>query len=287
MRQPVPVLVWWCFREARPTVQIVFLLRVLSGWALTQPTEPPPATGLAAWFCVVMAVYLLNGLRDLQEDRANASPRPIARGALPVRTARQAMWTLAGCGMLLGFATSAWLGLLAVTGLGLGWLYSVPRWRLKRRSLGTVTVALTGIWLTYYAGAAMEGRPRVGPELLAFGGAMSLWAGLVGATTKDLPDLAGDRSAGIRSWPMVWGVRRFRVMVSAMALLVGAGFGLAALLVADRLLAPAAVLLAGAVAVAAALHRAGPLRRPYRAFMATQYAAHLVLLSIQIPAIVS
>jgi hypothetical protein len=45
--------------------------------------------------------------------------------------------------------------------------------------------------------------------------------------------------------------------------------------------------LAGAVAVAAALHRPGPHRLPYRVFMATQYAAHLVLLSIQIPAMVS
>jgi 4-hydroxybenzoate polyprenyltransferase len=305
---------WYCLLEARPIVQIVFLLRLLSGWALTvmwsgNHSIAPMVFGIGSCFCVVMAVYLLNGVADQREDRINASRRPIARGRLESGTASRVAWLLAVIGVVAGFAATAPLGVLMLLALAAGWLYSVPSWRLKRRSSGTVSAALTGMLLTYYAGAVIAAAqspvppylPWLGLELLVFGGALSLWTALVGGTTKDLPDLAGDRLVGSRSWLVVWGERRFRWAVSAIALLIGAGFAAVAIRLAPALVPVAGVLCAGAVTVSALLlvplgrSRGAPgpgpeglplARAPYRAFMSTQYAAHLVLLVRQLTAMV-
>jgi 4-hydroxybenzoate polyprenyltransferase len=320
VRLTIGVLAWRCFLEARPTVQGAFLLRLASGWALTTTattwTDPGPlaalVTGSLGWCCVVMAIYLLNGVCDVSEDLVNASGRPIAAGLLPVRTAVRGIWVLAAAGVLAGFATAAPLGMLAVLALGVGWLYSVPSWRLKRRSPGTAAAALTGIALTYYAGAVIAAAqeaaapgsvvpawpggwrwPAVSAELLVFAGALSLWAALVGGTTKDLPDLAGDRAAGMRSWAVLWDEGRFRVVVSVIALSVGGGSVAVAAGVLPRLLPPAAALSAGAAAVAVLLLAPAPPGRrwdqrvPYRAFMATQYVVHAVLLADRVTAMVS
>jgi 4-hydroxybenzoate polyprenyltransferase len=303
-RVPVIPVAWLCFQEARPTVQGVFTLRLLTGWALTvawpdRGSARPLVAGVAAWTCVVMSIYLLNGVSDQREDRINGSRRPIASGRLASTTAGRVAWGLAAAGVLAGFAVSVPLGFLALTGVAVGWLYCVPSWRLKRRSVGAAVAALAGIGLTYYAGAVIATTPPVGVpppvgvDLLVFGGGLSLWAALVGSTTKDLPDEAGDRSVGARSWLIVWGERRFRLVVSVIALLIGTGFGVGTVRLAPDLLPVAGALFAGAVAVAALLvapvwrpgcrvHR----RSPYRAFMATQYATHLGLLSREFAAIV-
>jgi 4-hydroxybenzoate polyprenyltransferase len=319
VRLSIGVLAWRCFLEARPTVQGAFLLRLASGWALTTTatgwTGPGPVvalvTGSLGWCCVVMAIYLLNGVSDVSEDLVNESRRPIAAGRLPVRTAVRGVWLLAVAGVLAGFATAAPLGMLAVLALGVGWLYSVPSWRLKRRSPGTAAAALAGIVLTYYAGAVIATAqdaarlgsavpawpggwrwPMVSTELLVFAGALSLWAALVGGTTKDLPDLAGDRAAGTRSWAVVWDERRFRAVVSVIALSVGGGSAAVAAGLVPGLLPPAATLCAGAAVVAGLLLAPAPparrdRRAPYRAFMATQYVAHAVLLADRVTAMVS
>jgi 4-hydroxybenzoate polyprenyltransferase len=297
----VLTVAWHCLLEARPTVQVVFQLRLLSGWTLAMMwpghvSIRPLLVGIVAWFCVIMAIYLLNGVSDQREDRLNASRRPIARGWLAGSTARRVAWLLAGAGVLAGSVAAIPLGALALLGLVVGWLYSAPSWRLKRRSIGTVAVALTGMGITYYAGAVIAAAhapgspylPQLGVELVVFAAALSLWAALIGGTTKDLPDVVGDRQVGTRSWVLVWGEQRFRRVVSVIAVLIGASFGVAAIRLAPVLLPVAAVLFAGALAVSALLlvpERFGK-RAPYRAFMSTQYAAHLVLLTRQLTAMV-
>jgi 4-hydroxybenzoate polyprenyltransferase len=111
---------------------------------------------------------------------------------------------------------------------------------------------------------------------------MSLWMGLVGQT-KDLSDVEGDRLAGRKSGPIAWGEQRARVAYSVAALLMGAAFTLYALIAATNLVAPAFIMAVGAVAVAALTlgswgkGKKESRRRPYTAFMVTQYAANAVV----------
>ncbi|MFR9676912.1 hypothetical protein [Streptomyces sp. TR02-1] len=64
--------------EARPVVQIVFLIRFAVGAAFSTQ-DLADATQLAAgglaWWMAVVTAYLVNGVLDVKEDRANGSAR--------------------------------------------------------------------------------------------------------------------------------------------------------------------------------------------------------------------
>jgi len=113
--------------------------------------------------------------------------------------------------------------------------------------------------------------------LFVFAIAMSAWMGLVGAVAKDFADVPGDLHTGRRTCAVVKGVQFAARRLSVNALLVAAGFVVAAALVDHVLLWPATAVLFGAGAIALACRpgsaEARP-RRPYRTFMVTQYAAH-------------
>lgn len=311
-----------CLAEARPVVQIVFLMRFLTGLLLGLRLALRPGLrpgllldagphrpwllllGAAAWSLGVVAVYLVNGVMDVDEDRANGSRRPIATGALPARFAGAVVVLLAVAALGLGAAVPGLDPCLAGL-LLLGYLYSGPPLPAKRTTItAAATVAGLGI-LTYLGGAVTASTASIAPtpavdptvggvagpggavptELLVFGGALSLWMGAVGAVAKDLSDIPGDAAAGRRSLAVVRGERAARRATAVGALLVGSGSLAASVLWAPLCLYGTVPLAIGAGWVALRCRR--PARRqcrvggraPYRAFMITQYAAHATMLS--------
>jgi 4-hydroxybenzoate polyprenyltransferase len=275
-------LVW---QEARPVVQLVIMLRFLTGLCLADRQVRLGWSVLAAaasWLCVTTAIYVLNGVSDVAGDRANGSTRPIASGQLPVATALSAAAVLAVAGVALSAPVQGPAALLAVLMLGLGWAYSMARRPLKNSMPGFMAVVTAGGLLTYLAGFACVDH-HLNRELVVFGLAMSLWMGL-GGSTKDLADVGGDRVAGRRTWPVILGEYNARLAMAASALAVGCGFLVAALQVSHGLIGCGAVVLAGsavlAVTVTTSLSKRNRAtrRRPYVIFMTTQYLAHLTLL---------
>jgi 4-hydroxybenzoate polyprenyltransferase len=120
--------------------------------------------------------------------------------------------------------------------------------------------------------------------LITFAVMMSLWIGGVGGIAKEFSDVEGDRTAGRRTWPIVLGDARARLLLAVVACLLGGAFLVLAWCYDGRLVGCAATMLAGAVVVAAASTADGAAeggrertRRPYRAFMWTQQITHLVL----------
>jgi 4-hydroxybenzoate polyprenyltransferase len=269
-----------CLREARPVVQVMYLLRFTTGVALAGGLAGAGGrvvAGAAAWAAASFAVYLYNGVGDRAEDRRNASARPVARGDLPAARAAGVAGGAAAAAVALA-ATAGWLlaGLTAAW-LVLGYSYSAPPLALKRHVPGEFLTGGGGSLLSCYAGyVTVAGRAVPAREALLFGVAISLWTGLVGQT-KDLPDRAGDAAAGRHTLPCLVGERRASVILGGTALALAAGFAVLCALLAPALLYAAVPLAAGAAAVATALARPGrdrqQLRRPYRLFMATQYAA--------------
>lgn len=275
--------------EARPIVQLIFQLRFAAGAvlggvpALAGLVSLPFALSAVGWLLATWAVYLVNGVADIVEDRENSSRRPIARGRLPRRTAATVCYTLA----LLAFACCALVGarmaVLVTLFLAVGWAYSAGPRPLKRSMVGfTASVTTLGL-LTYLAGASALGGQWSG-ALLVHGVAMSLWMGLVGST-KDLSDTSGDRLAGRRTLPVVFGERRARLLIAINASAVGWVYLAVAALTTNALLPAATFVCAGSIAVTCVLF--SPVgrgdrnmsRRPYRAFMVTQYSVHVALLS--------
>jgi len=274
--------------EARPGVQLIFLLRFLSGvfiaagatgafsWELVAVTA-------ACWVATTTTVYLVNGISDIPEDSVNGSRRPIASGTLPLRSAAKvAAMTAAVASVGAALVGDGWTLLLTLVMLSLGWAYSMGPRPLKKRMSGFLCTAMIGGMLTYLAGWHSVGSPEIHLDLVLFGVAMSLWMGFGGAT-KDLSDVEGDRRAGRRTWPVVLGERRARQAMASAAVVTGAGFVTASLVAVPGLLLPSSMLLLGSVLLAmtalSGSSRGGrdACRRPYKVFMVTQYAAHLTL----------
>ncbi|MEZ0066538.1 4-hydroxybenzoate polyprenyltransferase [Streptacidiphilus sp. MAP12-20] len=268
-----------CVTEARPVVQIVFLMRFMTGLLFQLPGTLSPlraALGAVAWVLAVLAAYLVNGVMDVTEDRANDSIRPIARGDLPVGLAATIVAALAAGALLAGAAVPG-LDWDVLAMLVLGYAYSGPPLPAKRTTF-TAAATVTAMGLTTYLGGALSAGGRIGGEVLLFGIAMSLWMGCVGAIAKDLGDVRGDALAGRRTLAVVRGERAARIASAVGALSVATGMLLASGFWAPICLAGAVPLAAGAVWVALRCRHPRAGRGPYRAFMVTQYATHAAML---------
>ncbi|WP_283138069.1 UbiA family prenyltransferase [Rhizohabitans arisaemae] len=274
--------------EARPVVQVIFQLRLVVGallaaGGLSGVTWGTMMTGASAWLFLTWSVYLVNGAADIVEDRSNGSNRPIARDDLSSVTAGRLAMLLGTLGLLFAAGVSERFFVLALLLLVLGWVYSTGPAPLKNTVAG-VQVAVVGAGIvTYLAGMNAAGIP-VNSAMLVFAVAMSAWMG-IGGLAKDLSDIEGDRDAGRRTLPLIWGDRGAKIVVGLGAGAVGVAFVTGALICAPGLLGAACLVLAGGLGLAvSALGRwsvgnRSRRRLPYRVFMITQYSTHLLVLT--------
>ncbi|WP_405776280.1 UbiA family prenyltransferase [Streptomyces sp. NBC_00859] len=269
-------------------MQLVFLLRFVVGAVSTG--QPPQALGrtvlgLASWWCAVACAYLLNGVTDVREDRANRSRRPIARGDLPVRTAATVTGVLAGAALASGAIAGDGVLMWVAVFLLLGFVYSARPVQAKRSS-ALCALVVFGLGATSYAGGvAAAGSGWTVPGAV-FGCVMAAWMALVGSVVKDLGDAGGDAKGGRRTVAVVHGIAAARALAVTGAVLVGLAGTVAAALWAPLALVGTVPVTAGAAWVVTRVVRdarrqyAGRRQRrgAYRAFMVTQYAANLLVL---------
>ena len=285
VRPSMSRLVRMVLAESRPPVQIVFLLRLTAFAAAAGGLGRLAGSGAPAvlgWSMIWMAVYVFNGVSDVDADRENASGRPIASGRLPVDAARQAAALLAVLGLGLCAVHSGRLVLLGLAALAIGWRYSAGRVPLKTTTAGTTLAVGSGVLLCYAAGAAIAGGTAAAATV-AFGVAEAAWLGLC-AATKDFSDVEGDRLTGRRTWPIVLGERGARRLVAVASGSLAAVFAGLAVIGGGGLPVAAGTAAVGGVALSAAVlwlpmsgSRAAR-RRPYRTLMVTQYAVNIALL---------
>jgi 4-hydroxybenzoate polyprenyltransferase len=276
--------------EARPSVLGMFMLRYATGAVLAfgQVTACALVHIVAAGLSLeltVFSIYLFNGVMDVAEDRINGSRRPIARGDLPQGSALWIAIGSAASAFVGGFLLGGQLTWLLPALIFLGFAYSAPPFYLKRHVLTTIMTGFLLGWLSYSVGNAAAGKSFLTGENLLFAGALSAWTALVGSMAKDLPDALGDAAAGRRTVATLLGERRIRIVMPVTVFALSTGFLVCAAVTDTLLVWPAAAMTVGATAVTRATLKVRPAsdrrerRGPYRAFMITQYAAHLCLLA--------
>jgi 4-hydroxybenzoate polyprenyltransferase len=111
-----------------------------------------------AFSAVASAVYALNDLLDVEEDRAHPKKqvRPIAAGTIAIPFARGLCICLASAGLLLSITLSVHTALYLLAYLILNIGYSVT---LKRISLLDVTIIAIGFALRLFMGASATETP--------------------------------------------------------------------------------------------------------------------------------
>jgi decaprenyl-phosphate phosphoribosyltransferase len=155
-RIPAPV------RAMRPRQWVKNLLVLAAPLAAGRLFEPAviktAALGFVA-FCLVSAlVYLVNDVRDVEEDRQHPTKRfrPIASGELKPTTALVLAAVVGVCGLALGFLVSVPLGITLVVYVALQLIYSAY---LKHVPVVDLAMVASAYLLRAIAGGVATGIP--------------------------------------------------------------------------------------------------------------------------------
>jgi decaprenyl-phosphate phosphoribosyltransferase len=157
-RSRVPATV----RAMRPRQWVKNLLVLAAPLAAGRLFEPAVIKGTAlafVAFCLISAaVYLVNDVRDVAEDRQHPTKRfrPIAAGELKPATALVLAAVLAACGLALGFLVSMPLGITMVVYVALQLLYSAY---LKHLPVVDLAMVASAFLLRAIAGGVATGIP--------------------------------------------------------------------------------------------------------------------------------
>ena len=149
---------------------------------------------------------VVNDYFDRDVDRIN-EPSRVTAANLGGRTILLISLGLAALALGIAFALGRTVGFLALGGMVLALMYSVPPIRLKARNgwLANTACALSYEGFAWMAGAAAFGKVSLGTVILAI--LFSLGAhGLM--TLNDFKSLEGDRALGLRSIPAMLGEKR-------------------------------------------------------------------------------
>jgi decaprenyl-phosphate phosphoribosyltransferase len=192
-RSRVPATV----RAMRPRQWVKNLLVLAAPLAAGRLFDPTILKGAAlafVAFCLVSAsVYLVNDVRDVEEDRQHPTKRfrPIAAGELKPATAVAVAAVLGACGLALGFFVSIPLGITMLVYIVLQLLYSAY---LKHLPVVDLAMVASAFLLRAIAGGVATGIPLSQWFLLvaAFGSFFMV----AGKRYSELKALGGD--AGTR-----------------------------------------------------------------------------------------
>jgi chlorophyll synthase len=149
---------------------------------------------------------VVNDYFDRDVDRIN-EPTRVTAASLSGRAIALIALGLAAVALGIAFALGRTVGYLALAGMVLALMYSVPPIRLKARNgwLANTACALSYEGFAWMAGAAAFGKVSLGTVILAV--IFSLGAhGLM--TLNDFKSLEGDRALGLRSIPAMLGEKR-------------------------------------------------------------------------------
>jgi chlorophyll/bacteriochlorophyll a synthase len=180
---------------------------IVAGIALSGPLVCAASQAINDWF-------------DRHVDAINEPNRPIPSGRIPGQWGLFIAWLWTGLSLLLGAALGKWVLLATAVGLLFAWAYSAPPLRFKQNGwVGNAAVAISYEGLAWITGAAVMIAGTL-PEarILLLAGLYS--AGAHGIMTlNDFKSVEGDKQMGVRSLPVLLGVKNAgRVACAFMAL---------------------------------------------------------------------
>jgi len=194
----------------------------LGGWS-TVPCLRVLLASVFGFSLVVAAIYVVNQIADIESDRINHKLFLLPHGFISVGAA----WAISAVclvgGMAIGVRAGRALTWLFAVSAVLGYLYNLPPVRLKDHALGGTVANCVGHGiLTYLVGwcASKCGNCMDGGQL---------WSGLLSSLSPALangavflattiPDAAGDRATGKRTFCVRFGTRVTSVAAAVMCL---------------------------------------------------------------------
>jgi geranylgeranylglycerol-phosphate geranylgeranyltransferase len=199
---------------------LIFVWSLTVSYLISSRLQPDRLTLLllpSAGYLLVLGVYILSDIADIEDDRINSPKRPLVSGKVNKGDAQKIALVSIGSSFFISeFVSDATLILFAVF-LLLGLSYSIPRVNVKKRfPLKAVVPAAGAAVMSLAGGAAAEGlKPVIFLAAVSF----SLFA-LVTLLLGDISDVKGDLATGVRSFPVVIGARNSVLVVMAIPLVL-------------------------------------------------------------------
>ena len=165
---------------------------------------------------IAAAGYIINDYYDVKIDFINKPHRVVIGKSITRRFAILFHIVLSALGVIISLFVSYRIGAINVISVFLLWLYSN---NLKRQPfVGNLVVALlTG--LSIYTVDVYYG---VGNPLVTIYASFSFFITLVREIIKDMEDLKGDNTFGCRTLPIIWGVRKTKLVIYSILTLFSA-----------------------------------------------------------------
>ncbi len=151
--------------------------------------------------------YVINDYYDVKIDYINKPNRVVIGKIISRRYAILFHVMLSTLGIALGVYLSLGIGLVNAVSVFLLWLYSNNLKRLP--FIGNVTVAL----LTGLAVIVVDLFYRTNNSLIIIYALFAFFITLVREVIKDMEDLKGDNSFGCKTLPIIWGIRKTKVLL--------------------------------------------------------------------------
>jgi 4-hydroxybenzoate polyprenyltransferase len=162
---------------------------------------------------IAAAGYVINDYYDIKIDYVNKPEKVVVGKILKRRVVLFSHWILNVVGILIGFYLDWHVGLINILAAFLLWLYSN---RLKRMPfIGNFVVAfLAG--LSIYV-VAVYFKQNV--HLVGIYAVFAFSINLVREIIKDMEDIRGDMRFGSRTLPIIWGLRKTKLLLYALIVL--------------------------------------------------------------------
>lgn len=151
--------------------------------------------------------YIINDYYDVKIDYINKPDRVVIGKNITRRYAILFHVVLSALGIVVGLYLSWRIGAVNVVSVFLLWLYSNSLKRLP--FIGNLTVAL----LTGLSVYLVELFYRSGNSLVAIYALFAFFMTLIREVIKDMEDLKGDNSFGCKTLPIIWGIRKTKILI--------------------------------------------------------------------------
>ncbi len=203
----------------KPITWIPLLWGVICGAAASGNYHWELSNILASMTCMFMSGPLLTGYTqtindyfDRDIDAINEPNRPIPSGAISLFQVKLQIWILLIAGLGVAYLLDLWADhtipsvfLLALGGSFVSFIYSAPPLKLKQNGwLGNYALGASYIALPWWAGQALFGHLTWTTALLTLAYSLS---GLGIAVINDFKSVEGDKSLGLESLPVVFGIK--------------------------------------------------------------------------------
>lgn len=172
---------------------------------------------VVSWYFVSLGVYVFNALSDVEEDKIDHPSRPLATSSVSISDAWRIFAFSIGISFLTAFFVSIPCLIFVFASFLLGIAYSHPNIRAKRRFALKILISSLGAAIVSICGGVVAGNLD-GAVLFSavFFGMFAMVTLLLG----DISDIPGDTAAGVRSVPVVIGVRNSIFLIACIPMAI-------------------------------------------------------------------